>query len=207
MQKPILITIFIISTILLVIFLVYPKYQDSDFIKKKLEQKKEEFIYQQDYYEKINMLNKKLEEYKDELKKIDSALPDEPSLPALYDYFLKLSSQNGLILTEMSVSSPAVSKADPYLQEILFSISVSGTYTSFKNFLFPLYKSARMIEVESISLAGGEEGEEEKGAKEEVPTEAIFGFNLQLKTHAFSPYQPAAAPEESLPLPEEEMIP
>jgi len=100
---------------------------------------------------------------------IDSALPPEPSLPNLFDYFQKAASQNGLVLTEMT---PAGTVSANGLRETRVILVMSGSYSSFKSFLSTLENSARVIEPESISFAS---------PMEEVP----FTFNLRIKTHSY----------------------
>lgn len=173
MPKIIIITICLIAAVGLVIFLVYPKYQDLAFLRKQLKQKGEEFSSRQEYFSEVNRVSEELNNYQEELEKIDSALPEDPSLPEIYDYFQKVSSQNGLVLTNINVGPLVDSKANLNTKETGISIAVSGSYTALKNLLSSLYKSARLIEVENISFSP-EEG-------------SIFEFNLQLKTHSYSP--------------------
>lgn len=179
MEKPIIIGICFIIAILLGFFLVYPKYQDLTILLKKSEQRKEELVHQEEYFSEINQLFEKLKDYEAETKKIDSALPEDPSLPALYDYLQAASSENGLVPASIEVGSPAKSETSPNIQELGISISVSGFYTALKNFISTLYKSARIIEVQTISFPSGQE-------------KSIFDFNLQLKTHSYILVEPAA---------------
>ncbi len=173
-QKPIIIAVCFIAIIALVIFLAYPKYQDLAVSRKQLDQKKQELERQEDYFSQINSVFEKLNNYQERLDKIDSALPEQASLPALYNYFQKVTSQNGLILSSLDVSQPSSSSDNADIQEINVSISAAGSYAALKNFISSLYKSARLIETESISFSGSEDG-------------GLFNFNFKLKVHSYSP--------------------
>jgi Tfp pilus assembly protein PilO len=201
-QKTIISIVCFIAIVGLVIFLVYPKYQDLVVSRKQLDQKNQELGLQQDYFSKINAAMEKLNSYQDRLEKINSALPEQAFLPELYNYFQKITSENGLILGSLDIGKAENSSTIVGAQDIAVSISAAGSYSSFKNFLSAIYKSARLIELETISFASGGGGG--KGEKEIPPS--FFDFNFKLKVHQYSS-APAASAIENTPLPEEEIMP
>ncbi len=151
MNRQLLISIICFGlTLIIGLVLCLPKYQEMRYTQNKVDGKKIEIQSKQDYFSKINEVSEKLKEYPEELAKIDIALPVKVSLPFLYDFFQRISSQNGLVLENIS-GGP--SKSERAVQEIKINLSLSGSYSAFENFLSLIEKSARMIEVENMSFS------------------------------------------------------
>jgi len=192
----------IISVFLFITFLIggyfcwRPKYQEFKQKNLSLQQATKALEEKNNYYSKLREISNKLTSYKNEISKIDSALPVEVSLPFLFSYIEKVSSTNGLVLDSVSssVSGKGFSsenkenrrlnnknneeikveaKSGAKVKRVSFSISLSGTYLSFKKFLAEIYKSARLIEVRSIKFSSPAEGD-------------LFKFDLTLETYALS---------------------
>jgi Tfp pilus assembly protein PilO len=193
----------IISVILLVILLVggyffwWPKYQEFRRQSAALEQETKALEQKNNYYSKLEEISNKLAAYKDEINKIDSALPAEASLPVLFDFIKKTSMENELILNSISPSGAGKSSSKynksnanteisaetaAGVEKISISISLSGAYPALKNFLSAIYKNARLIEVNSISFSS--------------PSEAdLFNFDLSLETYVLP--NPETAPAKT----------
>lgn len=167
----VIIICFLFSLIFGVVLLL-PKFQYSGVILKSLKNKEAEIQYKEKYFSEINQISTELEKYQTELSKIDSALPFDPSLPSLLDFLQKASSQSGLVLKGISPIITAPSEVFTNLKETKFSIVVAGSYSSFKEFLLVLEKSARLIEVEDISFSFPEQKES-------------FDFNLRIKVYNY----------------------
>ena len=152
----------IISVILLIVLLAggyffwWPKYQEFERQSAALERETKALEQKDNYYLKLEKISNKLTAYKDEINKVDSALPIEASLPILFDFIKKTSMENGLVLNSISPSSDSKSslkynnpnasaetKAEVAtgVKKIPLSISLSGTYPALKNFLSAIYKS------------------------------------------------------------------
>lgn len=175
----------IISILLLVAlalggyFFWWPKYQEFDEKRLELQGKDERIRQTEEHLSGLNTLSDRLVEYRDKTTKIDSALQTDPSVAALFDFLLKVSSENGLFLASHNLStlySLALSKER--IQKMPFSISLSGSYPAFKNFLSAIYKNVRLFEVDSINFASPRE-----------ETGGLFNFGLLLKTQAYKPGQ------------------
>jgi len=156
-------------------FLCWPKYQEFKGKKVELETKDEEIRLKKEYLSNLETLSERLSTYKEQLSKIDSALPEDSSVAALFNFLQKTSSENGLILTDIDVSGLfSLESSEERIQKMSFSISVSGSYSAFKNFLSAVYKNSRLIEVKSISFSSSEEGED------------LFDFDLNLETQSYA---------------------
>jgi len=163
-------------------FLCWPKYQEFKGKKVEIETKDEEIGLKEEYLSNLEILSEKLSTYEEQLSKIDSALPEDPSVAALFNFFQKTSSENGLILTDIDVSelfSSGDSAQDQEssgerIQKMSFSLSVGGSYSAFKNFLSAVYKNSRLIEIKSISFSSSEEVKD------------LFDFSLNLETQFYA---------------------
>jgi Tfp pilus assembly protein PilO len=183
---PIIIVSFLILLIIGGYFLGWPKYQEFENKKLEVQGKDTEIKQKQEYLSKLEVFSDRLSEYSDELAEVDFALPIKPSIAALFIFFQKISSENGLIFKDTDLgglfSSETTETPEERIQKMPFSISVMGSYPALKNFLSVVYKNTRLIEVNSISFSSPEE------------EEGLFTFNLALETHA---YQPKAKKEEA----------
>jgi len=153
MSKSILSAILLISIIGAVAFLLLPKNQEFKVLQEKLKAKKDELQYKEQYLLSLKEASEELEKYKDELAKVDSAIPSNPSLPVLFAFIQKATQYNGLVPKNLGSFLVNIIPASPTIKETHLDFEVSGNYASIKDFLHALEKSARLIEVESISLS------------------------------------------------------
>lgn len=111
---------------------------------------------------KVDQLKQVYEDRKDEINKISYLLPSGKDLPGLIVQFEALTSENGLVLEKLDFSED--SKDD-------VSLSVSGTYQSFKSFLRALELNIRLMDIKSINFSPSEDGG------------LMFNFNIKLKVY------------------------
>lgn len=170
--------IVILVLILLIIaggyFFCWPKYQQFSVKKQELETKDEEIKKREEYLAGLESLLEKLKSFEQEISKIETALPTQPSIAALFKFLQKTSSENGLILEDTNIGQLYnLEKTEGRVQKMPFSISLTGSYSSFKNFLSSLYQNSRLIEVKLISFSSPTEEESN-----------LFTFELTLETYA-----------------------
>ena len=166
MNKLIIIGGCLVLTLILGLILTWPKYQTFQTLQLNIKIKEAEFQSKQAYFSEIKEISEQLEEHTDALGKISSALPENPSLPSLFNFLQLSAAQTGLVLGEIILGG--VSQG-----EILVTTRVIGDYPDFKNFLLALENSARMIEVEGVAFASPQK-----------PTES-FTFVVQIKTYSY----------------------
>jgi len=169
---------FLVSLTLGFVFL-WPRYDESVLLQKNIQVEEEEIAKTEEYFSNLNQIKTSLDQYQDKLSKIDSSLPKSPSIPSLFNYLQRVTSQSGLILKTISSFSISSSKDYPLLQEIKVSFEVSGNSSSFKNLLSSLETSARLVEVEGISFSFAKSGLEYTKGEEN------FNFYLNIKTHSY----------------------
>jgi Tfp pilus assembly protein PilO len=159
-------------TLLLGVGLILPKYQDFKAVQKNINQKSLEVKYKKEYFSQLQKTSEELKNYTDALDKIDSALPLSPNLPTLFEFLQKSSSENGLILKKIKMGSTTPLQGFQEVQETNVSLSLSGSYSAFKNFLTTLQKTSRLIEIVSINFSSPTKGD-------------IFSFDLDIKVHSY----------------------
>ena len=175
MSKTALIVFILLCVFATVFFVSWPRYQELKSTQAKIAEKGVELQYKEQYFRDITDAAKELTQYKEELLKVNSILPSDPSIPALFSFLQTAASQNGLILEGLNLSGISeVSGAEGSgVKEINVNLAVSGSYSSLKSLLSTLEKTSRLIEVETISLSAPQEADKP------------FSFNLAIKTHSY----------------------
>jgi len=178
-DRPIAIALIFFIILLLIFFLLSPEYNTFRKLQIELAEKTAEFNAEHDYYAATDRLYFDLQSRKDDIKKIDDALPQDPTLGKLI-YFLQETAQaNGLIvknlfLSKSSLSSTNINVGDNVsnnVKDIVFSMDILGNYPSLENFIISLEKSSRIFEIISISFGSA--------------SEQLYNFSLQIKTHSY----------------------
>jgi len=178
-SRPLAIIIGLCLTLLLVAGFSLPKYQNLKLLQLKVKEKEVELQTERKYFSEIDEAKEKLKKFEQELSKINSALPPDPYLPSLGNFLQIAASQNGLVLKKITSSSTNPLKEEfikkgfsSEIKETGVNLTVAGDYPAFKNFLYNLEKTARLIEIESISFSGSEK-------------EAPIDFNLKIKVYSY----------------------
>lgn len=163
---------FLLALLILGVF-AWPKYQELKSIQEKIGAKETELQYLEEYFKNLKTLSEELKKHSDNLSKIDSFLPSDPSLPSLLEFLQKTGSEHGLILKKIGQATSSSSKTQERIKEYQIQLSLSGSYSSLKSYLAALEKTSRLIEVDSISFFSPREGEE------------LFTFDLMIKFHSY----------------------
>lgn len=173
MNKPIIIIISIPLVLLFVIFYLFPSYQELMRLEKVIEVREEELSMREESIRELKNIEAKLKIYQEELAKIDSAMPADVDLPALFDFIQKAGSQSGLALKSVSHSAVRPLSGFEGLGETEASLTLSGAYDSFKKFLKEhLELTDRMIEAQSVSFSSN-------------PDDGPDEFKLTIKVYSY----------------------
>lgn len=186
-DRPIAIAIILFIVLILIFFLVAPEYRTFKQLRADLGQKIAEFNAEYDYYAQIAKTYLTLQARKDDLQKIDDALPKDPNFGKLVYYFQKTAAENGMIIKDLflsksSLANPSNKKSN--INDIVFSMSLLGDYSSLGNFLASLEKSSRIFEVTNISFAS-ESQTKIPSPLAQFQIQQIYTFNLEIKTHSY----------------------
>ncbi len=180
------IIICLLLSVIIGLFLIWPKYQEFRDVQFRIRGKETEIENQEKYFSQLHDISGKLKGYEADLAKLDSSLPDSPSVVSVLNFFQKTSIQNGLIFKKTKSFSVGLSKKSAGAQsssqkteeaeiasgikEISIEFEVAGSYSALKNFISALERSARFIEVDSFFSSGKEE---------------VRSFSLKIKAYSY----------------------
>lgn len=157
-------------------FFWVPKYREFKSNNAQINVEGEKVKLKKDYLFELESKLSALSDYEEILSKINSALPMEFSADALFSFVQKKASENGLIITEVDLSEASsrnvIQEEGIVIDKIGITVTVTGKYSSFKDFLLSVYKNSRLIEVKSITFDHN---------KEESESLDVFDFKLELE--------------------------
>ncbi len=146
------------------VYFILPEYAEFKDLKAQVSEKEADLELKKSYFSNLKKISDDLEKEQEALEKIDSALPKEISLASLLNFFQIKASESGLIVETLGqVSIPSEKKktgeteTKGKIQESYFTITLVGSLPSFESFLQSVESSARLVEVENISLQESEE--------------------------------------------------
>jgi Tfp pilus assembly protein PilO len=151
--------------------LLWPKYQELKNVDSEIDFKTQEFDSKEVYFSSLSQISEELKKHNEDISKIDSALPEDPSVPSFLNFLQGACSQSGIILSAIGPAS--VSSSGEGVKEISLVLQVQGSYLSFKKFLSVLEKSSRIVESENISFSSPRDND------------GPFMFKLTVKTHSY----------------------
>ena len=173
-DRPIAIALTLFIILLLMFFLVVPEYKTFTGLQMQLSEKTAEFNARHDYYAAIAKTDDDLQGKKDDIQKIDDALPQGPILSNVIYFLQETAKDNGLVTKDLflsKLSASSTQSATNTVKDVVLSMDLSGDYAALENFIISLEKSARIFEVTSISFGSSA-----------VPP---YSFSLQIKTHSY----------------------
>lgn len=191
-DRPITIAIVLFIVVLLIFFLVVPKYQQFKVLQQKIGEKQAAYDAKFAYYSEVANVYEQLMAKKDVVDKIDSAIPSNVSYGPLVYFFQKKGLENGMILKGLFLTKASSVSPEANIKEITFSLDLLGGYTALKSFLSSLEKSARLFEVTSISFGSSTQAQTTSallGTQSKTPAPAqvlqTYPFKLEVKTYSY----------------------
>lgn len=148
--------LFLIMTIVLVTYVplvLWPEYQNLRMLQGDLAQKKMELTVRDQHISHLRELSGQLNDYKNELAKIDMAIPEKADLPAVFHFLQKAGAENGLILRKIALISSKPAEKEQKIEGAEIETEFGGDYDSLMNFLLKLEKSARFFQIMNISVS------------------------------------------------------
>lgn len=184
-DRPIAIAVILFVILLLIFFLVMPKYQTFKGLQIELGEKKAEFYAKYAYFGEITRVYDELQSRKDDIKKIDDAFSTDSIYGKLVYFFQKKAMENGLIIKSLFLSKSSPVSPESGLKEMVFSLDALGSYSALNNFMISLEKSSRLFEITTISFGANVSGQIAGGAGAQLQTQQIYQFRLEVKTHSY----------------------
>jgi len=179
-DKPIVIALTLFIILLLIFFLVSPEYQRFKTLQSELGIKKAEYNAEFEYYSAISKTYNDLVARKDDVVKIDDALPSDPNLGKLVYFVQENAIQSGLVLKSLFLTK-STSASEDTVRDITFSLSLIGNYSALENFIASLEQSSRLFEIVNISFGSGDVS----NSQAQFQSESLFTFSMQVNTHAY----------------------
>ncbi|HCC60060.1 MAG: hypothetical protein A2402_01355 [Candidatus Staskawiczbacteria bacterium RIFOXYC1_FULL_37_43] len=198
-DRPITIAVCLFIVLLLIFFLVVPQYNVFKDLRVELGKKKAEYNAEYEYFSEIAKNYSQIQALEQDIEKIDDALPIGYNFGNLIYYFQNQALADGMIIKSMflSKSSSAGAKKTnysyesesgeskmPQMNEIGFSLNMTGSYSSLENFIVSLEKSARLFEVKNISF-GASAASQGAEQSQQFQMQEIYNFNLEVLTHSY----------------------
>jgi len=156
------ILVFGVAAVVFGVFLLWPMFQEFSRIEQELNQYTDALLNKEKYVFDLARLASRLDARQEAVQKIETAIPDETSIPALFDLIQKMNINSGLVLTSISASVAEEGFADSDLVVTTVSLESIGSYDALKEFISQVRKSVQLLEITSISfettIAKSEEG-------------------------------------------------
>jgi len=179
-NKPLIATACFILSLLLIVFVVWPKYQELQDLNEKVAQQRINLEKSEKYISNLEDLDSRLKDHKGQLEKIEMALPSEAGLPSLLNFVYQTSKDTNLNFKRVGSISTPPSKEDVKRAEV--NITLVGSYKAFRSFVRTIEESARVIDVKKASAEVPSRKEQANQEEEEPPT-----FDVQLIVNYYSP--------------------
>lgn len=152
MKRIFIIPILIFASFMVLLYCVLPQASAQKKAKESFLKKEQDVKNRQEYFNGLKNTLLEVFTYQETLDKIELSMPGNISLSTLIGFFNQKASDNGLTL-----KSVAPFQADSTSTQS-FSISLSGSISSFESFLKDIGTSLRLVDVESFSLQQEKEG-------------------------------------------------
>lgn len=170
-MKNIIILILILVFIGVVFLLVLPAYNRFTLLNREIKWQEQLLVDKQAVIAKAEQLKQDYETHKDDLKRVNYALPLGEEIPNLIVQLEALVLENGLVLENLNFLEKEAKTEEapaPY-KSLEISLQAAGTYESLESFLKALELNLRLMDIKSIDFSS-----------EQSETEGLFTFNINL---------------------------
>jgi len=196
MSKLIIIIILIGLSVVFSYFLALPQYNNLAELRSHVLDTQEELRNREEYISRLRGLSDGLRDHQPAVDKINYAFPEKADVPEVLVFLEQTASTNGLIIEEINVSakskSASASTVSSKIREKELTVSLLGKVESLTSFLAEVERSARLLEIDSLSF---EYLEGELDAAQE-----IFSFEVIFNVHSWSNELAKEKEEPSLPV-------
>lgn len=150
-KSPLIIIGLLGLTAFVAMFWSFPGYQTLQKTKADIEVKNREVANRDAYFASLRAQDKKVEEYKEKIERVDAALPADPELPSLFDLLQDAAATSGLLLKEIKSSVSAPSELSRF-SKIQVDLMTEGSYEGMKQFVHNVQNSWRIIQIDSLAI-------------------------------------------------------
>jgi len=150
--------------------LILPQYDAIKAINLELEARQLILTARQEALKKVEALSHQAEERQDDIDKLAILLPTNVQTDQVITSLDAIARQSGMRLTEIA-AAPAGNTGQE-LSTLSITIPISGTYTSFLNFLNLIEQNLRLYDITGITIGPGQSQDS-----------AILGFNVKINAY------------------------
>lgn len=146
----------ILAIILVIVFLIFPQISRVKNLSLKIKEIKTNLSQKNDL---LNKIDEKIAEYNkltQKIQKINLAFPSQKQKAELIVQLESLTKETGLALKSINFNESKKGEEKGAYRVLNISLSLSGTYQAFKNFLVSLEKNIRLMDVQSVSFSSPE---------------------------------------------------
>ncbi|MDD5738745.1 MAG: type 4a pilus biogenesis protein PilO [Candidatus Pacebacteria bacterium] len=168
MKRIFAIPVLALASFVVFLYAVLPQVSAVNRAKENFLKTEKQVNDRQKYFQDLKSSLEEISAYQDTIEKIESALPGEVFLASLIEFFNQKANNSGLILKSLAPTagptgyeegnSDPIQQAKNYPAQY-FIMTLNGNASSFESFLKDIETSARLVDVESISL-------QQQGSKE-----------------------------------------
>ena len=163
-------------SVLVIVFLLWPNFQTFSALQNQLQERELELKNLEAYFNRLTLLQEEIASQPSEkLTLIEQSLPDEPSLPSLYEALSQTASQSGLALRSInSFVGVVAQEAEQTLRfrTIEVNMEMEGTYEALKEFLVSTRKLPRLLSIKALKFDSPERG-------------STFKFSVTLQAYSY----------------------
>lgn len=160
------------------IFLLWPNLQTFFALRSQLQERQLELKNLEAYFSQLQLLRDKIANQ--DTKKItlvEQSLPDEPSLPSLYEALSQKVGESGLVLRSINsvvgeIPSEGVVEETQKFRTIDVIMEMEGAYESFKEFIMKTRELPRLLTIKDLEFVSPERG-------------SIFEFTITFQSYSY----------------------
>lgn len=175
-MKPLITIICLLGSFATMMFAIWPDYQELRSLIAEAESKEEDLnniiSYSQNIDEMVEALNGK---YRNDFQKLKDGVPADHYVPSLLSKIKETSYKTGIRVNKIGDFEQANFEEINEIKKIEINLELEGPYNNFKNFIFNLKRSARVIGFESLTIRKKKESKEDE----------ILEYNLKLITYSY----------------------
>jgi len=141
------------------VFFVWPAYQKFSALRHEIELRQDRLDRGQKALAQLRSVQEEIVMHEQDFAKIDQAIPQDPGLPGVYEHILQLAVTSGLVMQSISGAQQVGTSEDPDSLDqsqqavvLSFQVTFSGSYEGLKTFLEAAKRSARILNVNTISI-------------------------------------------------------
>ena len=142
---------FLVLSILLIVFLIYPLFLEIKKNSQDFLSQKQKLIALEEKVENLEKFKIVFPEISPTLEKIDNLFID-PEVPVDFIRFLEKTSQDSQISLKISPAPPLKIEKDPW-PSLSFQLSLAGSFPNLSNFLEKLKSSFYLIEIQNLTIS------------------------------------------------------